>query len=157
MCNILNTSDICNIRNNVIFVIFIISIMFLVFGIFVIFVLYVICTIIRIFVITLFVILRSVICAIIRIFEIFRILRIFLISEKHFESIWGPFWDHFGVHLGSNLAPDGLEGPRGRLDHKVFKTYVFYCIKCRKRAFRLDEMASVLQKVCVLPFKLSDV
>ena len=46
------------------------------------------------------------------------------------------------VHIGSILAPDGLRRPRGRLDHRAFKSYVFFRSKCHQRPYRLDEMAS---------------
>ena len=60
----------------------------------------------------------------------------------HLGSIWGPVWDHFRIILGSILVPDGLEGPRGRLDHRAFKSYVFFRSKCHQQPYRLDDMAS---------------
>ena len=41
------------------------------------------------------------------------------------------FGVHFGVHFAAILAPDGLKGPRGRLDHEAFKSYVFFRSKCQ--------------------------
>ena len=44
--------------------------------------------------------------------------------EYSLGVLWDPFRDHLGSILGSILAPDGLKGPRGTLDHRAFKSYV---------------------------------
>ena len=56
-----------------------------------------------------------------------------------FGFIWGPFGDHFEVHFATRWS----QGPRGRLDHRAFKSCVFYRSSWHNRAFRLDHMASL--------------
>ena len=55
---------------------------------------------------------------------------------------------HFGVHLVSNLAPDGLRRLMGRLGHIAFKSYMFF-------AYLINYMANVIIAIGIIYFLLA--
>ena len=61
----------------------------------------------------------------------------------------GALWEASGRHLEGALGGQGDDRrPRGVVEEKVVKTYVFYHQKLSDRPFRLDETRATLTKYC---------